>query len=1083
MNVKLSKFLIKNLELKEKEVKIFILLFFHSFFIGWFIAFYFASANSEFIVQFGSEQLPYAYIIAGIAGYLVSSFYTYIQTKINTKTLFSGALLFMFFVTILGRLGLNFVDPKWLSGFVFIWAWPFISLSGIELGGLSLRFLNLIQVKRLYGLFNIGGVSAAILSYFAIPLLKPIIGHLFDFLYIGAAGLLVSTFLLFRLYKTNSSDDEQFKKQKQTEKNKTKTNIKSLLKEKYFVWIFAAAILSMTMIYLVDFGFLSSVKINIDPINVAQYLAIVFGGLKIGEMIVSYYSRRILTSHGVKLGLTILPITAAFVILVSTIWGFLFGVGLVFLILMTLMKSFERILRRGLDDPAFNILYQTLADDQKIAVQSRVGVVMQFSITIAGAILVGMNYLLKKDGVFQLQFFPAFFLPILLLWVFVAIKLYYAYKDKIKQILAEISKDKRRGTDQYQYGSEILRKHLKDDSFFSKSFSATTLSETNPKIIEAYASVLVREANNPYFLKVITHNIDPSWRRRLSKNIDKVLTKELPPDVERSVFYSKNNLDYSQVKDEITEEEVEKLLSSGKTGDKLLLIKYMNKHIYKPSEDLLIQLLDDEDKIVKISVINTSANLKTDKVIEKIVSLLFEIEYRHIAANALLDLGSKVLPHLENLFKSNADGNVLEKVVEIYAKIGTDEAKKLLVKHLNYPDREVQIAVIFALFYCKYQSDEIQTPLIINKIEEVIDSILWIYSSMRDIEGQHNTLKLFLALELEKEFYFELIFLLLSFLYEPRIITLVQKNIVGKDTIFALEIMDNFFDTEIKKLVTPIFDDITLSQKLKRLNQMFPQQKFDLINRLKDIIMQDYSRIEPWTRAKAIELLGKLHRRNVKQRQRNDFIDYSDIKIWKKERILLTLDKIKRSEIPDEVFVALYHSDELIYTTAAKIIFNENPIKCFDYLANMSNEKQDLMNLLSNNELLIIDKLKYIKRFPLFFNIPENLLPQIAKISKIKRISKDNILNLYENNTEHVYLIVKGIMQFMMPDNNQKIFAKNDIIIRGLNIDSFATKLEASSDSVIICFKRSEFFNTIISNKDIVRYILADTENLSWVLD
>ncbi|MBN2891003.1 MAG: MFS transporter [Bacteroidales bacterium] len=1080
MKFDLTRFLIKNLELKEKEVKVFLLLFFHSFFIGWFIAFYFASANSEFIVQFGSEQLPYAYIVAGIAGYLMSSFYTYIQKKINTKTLFSGALIFMFFITLLGRSGLNIIDHKLLSGFVFIWAWPFISLSGIELGGLALRFLNLVQVKRLYGLFNMGGVVAAILSYFAIPLLKPIIGHLFDLLIIGALGLIVSIYLLFRLYKNHGGAEVVNKSNKEQQK----TTLRGLLKEKYFIWIFAAATLSMTMIYLTDFGFLSSVKINIDPENVAQYLAIVYGGLKVGEMFISYYSRRLLTNYGVKLGLTILPITATLLIIGSSIWGTLFGVGMFFLVLMTMLKALERILRRGLDDPAFNILYQPLADEQKISVQSRVGVVMQFSIAIAGAILLAINYILVKDGVFQLKYFPLIFLPILLVWVFVAIKLYQAYKDKIRQILAEISKDKRRGTDQYQYGSEILRKHLNEDTFFAISFSATTLSEINPKIMEAYASNLVKEAKNPYFLKIVTQNIDPSWRRRLAKNIDGVLSMNLPPDVERSVLYSKNNLDYSEVKESITEEEINALVDSGKTGNLLLVIKYINKHIHKPSEELLLKMLESEDKIIKISVINISSNVKSSGVIEKIASLLEDAEYRHIAANTLLDLGSRVLPVLENLFKTSQDEDVLLKILEIYAKIGNDEAKKLLVKHLNFPNRDVQLGVIFALFYCKYQADEIQIPLIKNKIEEVIDNILWIYSAMQDIEGQHNTLKLFLALDLEKEFYFDLIFLLLSFLYEPRIITLVQKNIIGKDTIFALEIMDNFFDTEVKKLITPIFDDITPTQKLKRLNYIFPQQKMILIDRLKDIVMQDYSRLESWTVAKAIELLGKLHRKHAKQVQKNnDFVDYSDIKVWKKERVMITLDKIRRSEIPDEVFVAMYHTDELIYTTAAKIIFDENPIKCFDYLANMSPKKQDLMNLLSNNELLIDGRVKYIKRFPLFFNVPENLIPHLAKIARIKKLSKGSSLDLYENETEYIFMIMRGMLQFETADNTQKIFAKNDIIIRGLNIDSFATSVEATSDCAVIYFKRIDFFNTIISNKEIVRHILADTDQVSWVLD
>lgn len=1079
MEFKINKFLLKSLELKQNEVKIFKLLFFHSFFLGWFIAFYFASANSLFIVHFGSKQLPYAYIAAGIVGYFLSSFYSIIQKKVSTKILFSFALLFMFFTTLVGRLGLGFVNEKWLSAFMFIWAWPFISLSGIELGGLSIRFLNLIQVKRLYGLFNMGGVLAAILSYFAIPVLKPYIGTIYNYFYIGIIGLIAGIYLLFRLYKHTDIEENKISKQEQKSEK-----FGQLLKNKYIFWIFLSATLSMTMIYLADFGFLSSVKVNIKPENIPQYLAIVFGALKVGELIISYFSRRLLSNYGVKLGLTILPITSSILILIAGIWGVSFGTGLIFLIIMTSVKSLERILRRGLDDPAFNILYQPLKDDKKIAIQSKVGVVMQFSIALAGVLLVVANKILIKGNNFLLQLFPWYFLPILLFWVFVAINLYRAYKLKIRQILAEISKDKRRGTDQYQFGTEILKKHLNDDNNFSSNLSATILSESNPKIIEAFASnLLKRHKNEPYFIKVILRNIDPTWRRRLAKIIDKIDIEKLPPDVQKISSHSHENLDYSNLKSILTPDEAKKLLESKDVKERLELIKYINKSIYTPTADYFEKLLNDKEKIIKISAINLSHHFKEEKIIKKIAEFLFDKNYRHMAANSLIDMGSRALPILEEIYKKpEANVEVLSKIIEIYAKIGTTKAQELLLKHMHYPNRDIQITVIFALFYCKFTANEDQKPLIQQKLWEVIDNILWIYAAMLDIEGQPNTLKVFLALDYEKEFYFELIFLLLSFLYEPRIITLIQKNIVGKDTIFALEIMDNFFDTDVKKIITPIFDDITPTQKIKRLNSMFPQKRMKLTDRLKEIIMQDYSRFDVWTVSKAIELLGKLHKKKISSNKKNnEYLDYSDIKIWRRERIYMTLDKIKRLEIPDEIFVALYHTDELIYSTAAKIIFDENPVKCFDYLANMTLDKQLLMQKLSNEEILIDEKIKYLKRFNLFFNLPEQLLPIIAKIAEIIFVKQGKNVPIFKNNTEYIYLVISGLLKYSISETDDKIYAKNDIIIRELNLDTFAQKVQVEKDASLIAFSRIDFFNLLISHKDIIRLILANTTDLSWI--
>ena len=216
----ISGFFIKSFGLKQEEGTKFTLLFFHSFFLGLFIAFYFGPANAEFL-RYHDSELPIAYIISGVAGYLISFIYSTLQKRVNNKSLFMGAVIFMFVVTLASRLALPFVDPAVLSFFIFIWAWPFISLVGIVSGGLALQFLNLIQVKRLYGLMNMGSVIASILGYLTTPILMTFFDHSYDLLYIGDAGLIAAVFILFFLYKTlvGSSQKEVVK---QAAKVKTK---------------------------------------------------------------------------------------------------------------------------------------------------------------------------------------------------------------------------------------------------------------------------------------------------------------------------------------------------------------------------------------------------------------------------------------------------------------------------------------------------------------------------------------------------------------------------------------------------------------------------------------------------------------------------------------------------------------------------------------------------------------------------------------------------------------------------------------------------------------------------------------------
>ena len=415
--------ILKSFGIKKEEQNKFMYLFFHSFFLGLFIAFYFAPANAEFIRHFSSEDLPLAYIAAGFAGYIMTVIYSGLQKKIHSKFLFLTALGLMFIIPILSRLGLAFgLDEKWLSFFVFIWGWPFISMVAIETGGLAIKFLNLQQIKRLYGLINAGGVMASILGYLTIPFITPLLSHAYDLLIIGVLGIAVSMYFIFKIYnafwKKNTNEHLSLK-------NVEKYRFKGLIKDKYFLLIFMSASLSMVVIYFSDFAFLASIKTQKEllstPTAVANFIAIVYGSLKIGELIISIFSSRLLSRWGISMGLSILALVSSLLIIGASISSLTLGVGsLVFFGFIVLNKSFERILRRGLDDPSFNVLYQPLKDDQKLMIQTRVGIIMQLAIGIAGLFLfVATKVFVKIDGTFDLTYFSLMFVPFLIIWFFV----------------------------------------------------------------------------------------------------------------------------------------------------------------------------------------------------------------------------------------------------------------------------------------------------------------------------------------------------------------------------------------------------------------------------------------------------------------------------------------------------------------------------------------------------------------------------------------------------------------------------------------------------------------------------------------
>jgi len=980
-----KKILINTFGLKSEELNKFLLLFFHSFFVGLFIAFYFVQANSVFIRDYGSEHLPYAYLTAGLFGYIISTLYSWFQQKVKSKNLFVSALAFMLIISLFARLSLSFVNPKYLSFFVFIWAWPFISLVGIESGGLALRLLNLVQVKRLFGMINMGGVIASILGYLIIPVLSKFIGTSYNLLFISAGSLIVAVLILLKIYK-------KFPEQKEKEKvakEKIDTSFRSLIKDKYFRLIFLSA-------------------------------------------------------------------------------------TIMFLILMTLNKSMERIMRRGLDDPSFNILYQPLPASLQFAVQSKVGVVMQFAIAIAGALLLGLNLILNLGDGFSLEYYPLFFLPILIIWVFVARKLYMAYKNKLREILKELTSQKQKETSKYRYGTEVLSKKFKKFNDDVVRLSVTILAETNPGIFEPYASSLLKK-NDELINKAILKSIDVTWRDRILKQIKSQFKNTKDKEVKECADRALSLLSFEDIKD-LNKKDIVKLSKSNKPEDEIKLVKYLAKNPdFENIENHLLKLFNSKDKLVVNSAIRLASGIKSEKLIVKMTEFLESTAYYHISTAALLDIGEKTLPFLDKMYDKTQKEAIKLKIIEIYAKMGSGTAKSLIVKKINNPSRKIQISVIWALYYCKYQVNDSEEKIIKDKIFNVIDNLLRIFVSISDIKQEKNTLKLFLALDQEKETNYELLFNLLSFLHEPRIVNLIKKNIIGKNTIYALELIDNFIEPDLKPYIIPIFDDISTPQRIKKLSKYFPQKKMDFNQRLKWLVTLDYDKISTWALTKTIEMTERVHRSKSKNEISKEEHTYNDIKPWTTENTNKVLKQIRRSELPDEVFLCLFHPDELIYTTAAKIVYNENPQKCFDYLNRMSPEKQVLVQTLSEGGTLLEDKVKLLRRYQLFFSIPDYLLVDLARIITVHNLEKNEKIYFESDTSEQILILIRGELE--EDTDGKKKFSKKIIITPGMNIESQTKYLRATKKTVVLSANRHEYFNLLVDNTGILQHIFEIIQN------
>jgi len=288
--------------------------------------------------------------------------------------------------------------------------------------------------------------------------------------------------------------------------------------------------------------------------------------------------------------------------------------------------------------------------------------------------------------------------------------------------------------------------------------------------------------------------------------------------------------------------------------------------------------------------------------------------------------------------------------------------------------------------------------------------------------------------------------------------------------------VDNFISQDIKQLIIPIFDDISISMKLKKLSFLSPQKRMNFTSRLNDIITKDYDKVGTWTVSKALEIIGKLHSKNKSSNEAGDHSrDYNDIEIWTLDKVEKTLKKIRRSEMPDEVFVCLFHPDELVYSTAAKVIYEENPVKCTDYLERMSEKKKSMLDDLAKNGYLLSERIKLLKKHPLFFRVPENYLAELAKFVRVVNLKAEEELTIVNpDGSNNVVILIKGELEGFDFDNKEVKFEKNRIITHGLNLHPSTQKIKATKESNTLIFNRFDYFNEMLDETNIIQHIFED---------
>lgn len=964
-----TKSIFKILNLKKGEGSLILLPIIYSFFTGTALAFFVTSATSLFLSSFERDMLPLAFIAAGILVWLSGLLYSYFQKKIKyTKVLTGGLLLLL--VSVLLFFGFYIITSSIIAIF-FLYAWirVFAYIHAITFWGLAGRIFYLRQGKRVFGLITGGEVFASILSFFSVPFLLKIIDTQ-DLLFISGGALIISFFVLIFIVK-KFKEKLDVKKTKEIIKKRQEQKGKSIFfKNRYYKLFFVIAFLPIFSQFFVDFIFQSQAKIEF-PVRetLTSFVGVFFGVSAIVEFVLkTFVSGRLMNKYGVRFGLLAFPSMLAFSFVLASVFGLFYGAVSLFFSFVSLGRLFTRAVRTSFNDPAIQILYQPLPADERISFQNKIESGPKAFASIAAGILL---FVFTKISFFTLVYFSIFLLIIIVLWYKTALLIFKEYKQMLMLVLSQ----------------KVDRQKV----------------SLNQQIFQYIKSSIVKLNDK-------------------TKGIIHYMSKFVFPYREEQLFG-----EHEDIKQNFKLKEIIKFANSNNPEERELAARLLGEYDIYKIEVFIIKLLTDDDHNVRAQAILTAGKIKEPELFKFLFANLRIEEYHDLVFSAIIHIGNKILPEINSFFYTIEHlPHIQTSVIKIIEIIGGDDAIKFLQTKISYSNKAVANRTIKALSRLSFNAKRADTSILSLKLEEEVSNYLYIIAALLDVkksfEEENDLIR---ALKHEQRNKSQMIFIVLSILYDPNAIELIKINLESKDANskgFALEIAEIIISEIHKEILAPIFDDLSYAELISKYRYQYPQEKLSVKDRLVDIVSSDSSVTVHFTKALAINLLSN----------------------YKTDDVLRVLK------------ANIVHPNIIIRETAAITLYNMKP-EAFEEQAILFKTKikgfSDLIKKVTiktgNENLLILEKLKLLRSLEIFSNLSFGSLSDFAINAKEYHIKEGEHLVCDNENKNTIYLCIFG--QLSDVKTNSKIKAGS--IISLYNRDANCGQIEIVADETVFMLK------------------------------
>ncbi|MBD3649000.1 MAG: HEAT repeat domain-containing protein, partial [Pseudomonadales bacterium] len=275
----------------------------------------------------------------------------------------------------------------------------------------------------------------------------------------------------------------------------------------------------------------------------------------------------------------------------------------------------------------------------------------------------------------------------------------------------------------------------------------------------------------------------------------------------------------------------------------------------------LVELLDDPDSSVIERAIFAAGQIRDPRLVNTLVSKMGNPVLQAAANHALKNHGESALYDLDlGLISPTAGRQEKINIIETIREIGGNQAIEILLPHIDIEMPELRHQIYLALATLHYQADPDDQYLFVNKLDEEVNKIAWLLAAMEDLYEDGPDRLVHSALGAELDVRRDNLLLLTSFLFPSIVMLETRANIDSKVSelrVFALEILENVLSTEVKQIVFPVLDDLSVSERLRYLQDKFPQRKMTPESRFNDIVGKHMDGSFYCTRATVLYQIGR----------------------------------------------------------------------------------------------------------------------------------------------------------------------------------------------------------------------------------